>query len=626
MRDLIFRKADAPEYMRLPDSRAGAMSCLTGIADPEQHRPEENHQDRRPRQAVMPPRSAGCPTAPTIGLFTLTNARGLEVRAITYGAIIVSVRVPDRRGRLADVVLGFDDLRATSTRSRYFGAVVGRYGNRIANGRFTLDGRTLSSSPPTTARTTCTAASRASTRWCGRRSRARATAGRAVAFSYTSRDGEEAYPGTLNATRVVHADRRNELVVEYEATTDKPTPVNLTQHSYFNLAGEGHGDILEHVLALDADRFTPVDETMIPTGELAPVGGTPFDFRQPTAIGARIDADARATAARRGYDHNFVLQRRVRRPAPRGARRRAIERTDARSRDDRARRAVLFRQPPERPAGQRRPRLRPAQRLLPRDAALPRLAEPAALPVDDSAARSDLSIEDGVHVWCPAMKRTLTLAVAVLLVAAGRHAQRASAASDPSVDQLRRRDARAAERQRRVVVVHGSARDRERRQADHRVGPRRRQQRGQLSDPRWGNVEISVYDLENGTIEERRAPSAPRTGRSQRAGVLRQARRPLPRRLQQARERAADVLPHLRAAQPARVGPGDGGRKRPETRRRGPATTPPTRTCSGCRTAASTTSSARSTTIRTTCSRTTTARRGSTAGAGSTARAATVRT
>jgi len=242
-----------------------------------------------------------------IGLFTLTNGRGFEVRAITYGAIIVSVRVPDRRGAAADVVLGFDDLQGYIERSRYFGAVVGRYGNRIANGRFTLDGRSYqlaTNNGPNHLHGGVKGFDKVV--WHAQAERP--DGGTRVAFSYTSRDGEESYPGNLNAIVSYAVTDRNELVVDYEATTDKPTPVNLTQHSYFNLAGEGHGDILGHVLALDADQFLPVDASMIPTGELAPVSGTPFDFRRPTSIGSRIDAAHEQLQRGSGYDHNFVLQ------------------------------------------------------------------------------------------------------------------------------------------------------------------------------------------------------------------------------------------------------------------------------------------------------------------------------
>jgi aldose 1-epimerase len=242
-----------------------------------------------------------------IGLFTLTNAQGLEVRAITYGAILVSIRVPDRRGVPADVVLGFDDLQGYLDRSRYFGAVVGRYGNRIARGRFTLDGRTFQLATNNGANH-LHGGVKGFDKVVWQAQADRPDGGTRVAFSYTSRDGEEAYPGTLNARVSYEVTPRNELIVEYEATADAPTPVNLTQHSYFNLAGEGRGDILGHVLVLDADQFLPVDETMIPTGELAPVAGTPFDFRRPTAIGARIAAGHEQLQRGSGYDHTFVLQ------------------------------------------------------------------------------------------------------------------------------------------------------------------------------------------------------------------------------------------------------------------------------------------------------------------------------
>ena len=241
-----------------------------------------------------------------IGLFTL-NARGLEVRAIPYGAIIVSIRVPDRRGDLADVVLGFDDLQGYLERSRYFGAVVGRYGNRIANGRFSLDGRTYqlaTNNGPNHLH----GGVKGFDKVVWRAQADRPEGGTRVVFSYTSRDGEEAYPGTLNARVTYEVNERNELSVEYEATTDAPTPVNLTQHTYFNLAGEGRGDILGHVLALDADQFLRVDETMIPTGELAGVAGTPFDFRRPTPIGARINDAHEQLKRGTGYDHSFVVQ------------------------------------------------------------------------------------------------------------------------------------------------------------------------------------------------------------------------------------------------------------------------------------------------------------------------------
>jgi aldose 1-epimerase len=239
-----------------------------------------------------------------VALFTLTNAHGLEVRAITYGAILVSIRVPDRRGTPGDIVLGFDDLQGYVERSRYFGAVVGRYGNRIAKGRFALDGRTFqlaTNNAPNHLHGGVKGFDKVV--W-----QAQAEGAARLALSYTSPDGEESYPGTLRARVTYEVTGRNELIVQYEATTDAPTPVNLTQHSYFNLAGEGRGDVLDHVLVVDADHFLPVDETMIPTGEIAPVAGTPFDFRRPTPIGARIGVPHEQLARGAGYDHTFVLQ------------------------------------------------------------------------------------------------------------------------------------------------------------------------------------------------------------------------------------------------------------------------------------------------------------------------------
>jgi aldose 1-epimerase len=254
----------------------------------------------------MPDSFGRLPDGTDVGLFTLTNVRGLEVRAIAYGAILVSIRVPDRAGRFDDVVLGFDDLEGYLTRSRYFGAVVGRYGNRIANGRFTLDGRTYQLAT-NNGQNHLHGGVKGFDKVLWRAQPFARDGHSAVVFSYTSADGEESYPGTLNASVTYTVTERNELVVEYEATTDKPSPLNLTQHSYFNLAGEGRGNILAHRLTLEADRFTPVDDTMIPTGEIAPVAGTPFDFRQETAIGARIDANDVQLRRGTGYDHNFVL-------------------------------------------------------------------------------------------------------------------------------------------------------------------------------------------------------------------------------------------------------------------------------------------------------------------------------
>jgi aldose 1-epimerase len=255
---------------------------------------------------VTPASFGRLPDGTEVGLFTLTNARGLEIRAIAYGAILVSIRTPDRNGRLEDIALGFDDLDGYLTRSRFFGAVVGRYGNRIANGRFTLDGHTFQLAT-NNGRNHLHGGMNGFDKMLWQARPFARDGNTAVAFSYASADGEEGYPGRLDASASYILTERNELVVEYEATASKPTPINLTQHSYFNLAGEGRGDILRHVLTIDADRYTPVDDTMIPTGDLARVDGTPFDFRQPTAIGARIDAGDEQLRRGAGYDHNYVL-------------------------------------------------------------------------------------------------------------------------------------------------------------------------------------------------------------------------------------------------------------------------------------------------------------------------------
>lgn len=241
-----------------------------------------------------------------VELFTMTNANGLEVRVITYGGIILSIRTPDRDGRWDDIVLGFDSLEPYLAGSPYFGSIIGRYGNRIARGRFTLDGETF-------ALATNNAPNHLhggdigfdKVVWTGESFERDDAVG--VIFSYTSPDGEEGYPGTLDARVTYTLTDADELIFDYHATTDRATPVNLTQHSYFNLAGSAAGDILGHELTIDASRYTPVDPTLIPTGELAPVEGTPFDFRTPAAIGARIDEADPQLAAGLGYDHNYVL-------------------------------------------------------------------------------------------------------------------------------------------------------------------------------------------------------------------------------------------------------------------------------------------------------------------------------
>lgn len=243
-----------------------------------------------------------------VEMVTLKNANGVEVQAINYGAIITSLKVPDRTGRLADVVLGFDRPESywADPPPPYFGSVVGRYANRIAKGQFVLGGKTyklVTNNGPNALH----GGTRGFDKVMWNVATRETPAGSSAIFTRTSPDGEEGYPGNLAVTVTYTLTDKNELMVDYRAATDKATPVNLSQHSYFNLAGEGSGNILGHHLTINADRYTPVDATLIPTGELAAVQGTPFDFRQATAIGARINNDHPQLKAGQGYDHNWVL-------------------------------------------------------------------------------------------------------------------------------------------------------------------------------------------------------------------------------------------------------------------------------------------------------------------------------
>jgi aldose 1-epimerase len=245
-----------------------------------------------------------------IEMVTLKNKNGIELQAISYGGIITSLKVPDRSGKFADVVLGFDKLENywADPPPPFFGAIIGRYGNRIAKGKFTLGGKTYTlatNNPPNHLH----GGNKGFDKQLWTITTKESPEGSSAIFTRTSPDGEEGYPGTLQVRVTYTLTDKNELIFEYHATTDKPTPVNLTQHTYWNLAGEGSGDILGHVLTINADRFTPVDDTLIPTGVLANVAGTPFDFRQPTAIGARIDQNDDQLKKGPGYDHNWVLNR-----------------------------------------------------------------------------------------------------------------------------------------------------------------------------------------------------------------------------------------------------------------------------------------------------------------------------
>ena len=252
------------------------------------------------------------PGGQVIDVITLRNRTGITVRAITYGGIIVSLSTPDRHGELDDIVLGFDTLDGYLGDSPYFGAIIGRCGNRIANGRFTLDGveyQLARNNGPNHLHGGIRGFDKVV--WSARTFDRRDMGG--VVLSYVSPAGEEGYPGRLDATVTYTLTDRDELIVDYLATTDAPTVVNLTQHSYFNL-GHAGSDVLAHELTIDADAIVPVDATLIPTGEIMPVAGTPFDFRVPATIGARIDADHPQLKVAGGYDHTFVLGAETREP------------------------------------------------------------------------------------------------------------------------------------------------------------------------------------------------------------------------------------------------------------------------------------------------------------------------
>jgi aldose 1-epimerase len=243
------------------------------------------------------------PDGTPVSIFTLTNGKGAEARIMEYGGILVSMKVPDRNGAFGDVVLGHDTLADyVADNKTYFGALIGRYANRIGGATFTLDGvkyslpandngNSLHGGPQGFDKKV----------WMGKE------IPDGVELTYVSKDGEAGYPGTMTAVVSYRLTDANALVIHYAATTDKDTVVNLTNHSYWNLKGDG--DILANLLTINADRYTPVDSGLIPTGELAPVAGTPFDFRTPTATGARIDQDNAQLKLGHGYDHNWVINR-----------------------------------------------------------------------------------------------------------------------------------------------------------------------------------------------------------------------------------------------------------------------------------------------------------------------------
>ncbi len=252
------------------------------------------------------------PDQRVVQLYTVTNANGLKMDVTNYGAIIVRLYVPDRDGKLDDIVLGFDEFSGYTPDSPYLGAVVGRYGNRIADGKFTLDGKTYTlakNNTPNGVPVHLHGGEVGFDKVLWNAEPVSKDGIHGVKLSYTAKDGEEGYPGNVTVTVHYWLTNENELKITYAATTDKATPLNVTQHTYFNLSGAGVGTILDHEVTLDASHFTPTDKGLIPTGEIAPVEGTPFDFRKPHKIGARIDAAHEQLKLGGGYDHNWVLDK-----------------------------------------------------------------------------------------------------------------------------------------------------------------------------------------------------------------------------------------------------------------------------------------------------------------------------
>jgi aldose 1-epimerase len=330
----------------------------------------------------------------SVQIFTLVNEHGLEARISTYGGAVVSLKTPDRTGQMADIVQGFDTVEGyLNPAEPYFGALIGRYGNRIGHAQFTLDG-TVYHLPANDGANTLHGGPKGFDKvvWTPRQ-----LPDGGLELTYLSKDGDEGFPGNLKATVVYRLTAANELKIDYTATTDKNTVVNLTNHSYWNLKGAGNGTILDHVLTIHASRFTPVDSGLIPTGELKPVAGTPFDFTKPTAIGARIEQNDEQLKLGRGYDHNFILDRTGAGLSPAA---RVEEATTGRVMEvETTEPAVLHRQLPGwHPESQGRPHLPVPRGALPRNPALSRFAQQAELPDHRVEARRDVPHHDGLPV------------------------------------------------------------------------------------------------------------------------------------------------------------------------------------------------------------------------------------
>lgn len=248
------------------------------------------------------------PSGEKLEKYTMTNVNGMEVSVINYGGIITNLKVPDKNGKISDVVLGFNSIEGYLTPAPYFGAIIGRYGNRIANGKFSLDG-TQYTLAQNDGQNHLHGGNKGFDKVLWEVTKISNKESVALQLHYLSNDMEEGYPGNLNTTVTYTLDNDNNLKVNYKAKTDKPTIVNLTQHTYFNLSGDFSKKILDHKISINADTFLPVDATLIPTGEFKEVEGTPFDFTQPKLVGKEIDQENQQLKRGLGYDHCWVLNR-----------------------------------------------------------------------------------------------------------------------------------------------------------------------------------------------------------------------------------------------------------------------------------------------------------------------------
>ncbi len=268
--------------------------------------PENTTTTHTASQEGITQKDWGTADGKTVHLFTLTNKNGVEVTISDYGGTITSFIAPDKNGTKSSIVLGFDELAGYLAKPPYFGATVGRYGNRIAKGKFTINGQAFTLAI-NNGQNHLHGGLKGFDKVVWTAAPITAAANPQLSLTYLSKDGEEGYPGNLTSTVTFTLTNDNALRIDYHATTDKATPINLTNHSYFNLTGDVSNTILNHTVMIDADRYTPVDTTLIPTGQLAPVAGTPFDFTKPHKIGERIKQVGGNPV---GYDHNFVLNKR----------------------------------------------------------------------------------------------------------------------------------------------------------------------------------------------------------------------------------------------------------------------------------------------------------------------------